>query len=522
VNVSALLAVNGRKYADKPALIMGGRHVTFSQWNDAANLWACRLRERGVSQGDRVVLLMPNCPEFAIMYMAVMRCGGIVVPINARSAQEEVLYILEHSGAKGLVVHDMLLPGVRELPAKHPSLVTVKTGGSEPGWIGIEDWQTGDLPEEMKALSIDPDLPDAHEDSEASMLYTSGTTGRPKGVLFTHRSLLTIANMISIELSITHRSRILQLMPLSHSAPLHLFFIPSIMNGATQVLAPAFSPELLLQLVQEQRITHFFGAPVAYLLTMKHPDFHRYDLSSVRYWMYGGAPLSKDMARQMETYFGREKLACLYGLTEAGPTGTCLMHGEHPDKAGSVGNRAVLFAEVDVVDESGQPVGRGCTGEIRIRGEGAMKGYYNNPEATAEALREGWVYTGDIGRWDEDGFLWIIDRKKDVIISGGVNIYPKELEQELERHPAIQEAAVVGVPHPEWGETIKAYLVLKPGTDPDQDWVQEVRHFLQGRVADFKLPRLAECLDTLPRNASGKILKHILRELRSRKGANQP
>ncbi len=520
MNVSALLAVNGRKYEDKPALIMGGRHVTFAQWNETANHWACQLRELGVKQGDRVVLMMPNSIEFAFMYMAVIRCGGIVVPINARSTQKEVLYILEHSQATVLAVHDTLLQGVRELPSRRDSLVAVKTGGSETGWNGIDDWPPVDVKQKMKALSIDPELPGVVEDSDVSMLYTSGTTGRPKGVLFTHRSLLTIATMISIELSIDHRSRILQLMPLSHSAPLHLFFVPSIMTGATQVLAPTFSPELLLELVQEQQITHFFGAPVAYLLTMKHPDFARYDLTSVRYWMYGGAPLSREMATQMEKFFGREKLACLYGLTEAGPTGTCLMHAEYPDKVGSVGNRAVLFAEVDVVDDTGQSVSRGETGEVRIRGEGSMKGYYNNPDATAETLRDGWVYTGDIGRLDEDGFLWVIDRKKDVIISGGVNIYPKEIELALEHHPAIQEVSVVGVPHPEWGETIKAFLVLKPGAELGQDQVGEVRSFLQGRIADYKLPRLVECIDALPRNTSGKILKHVLRVREKEKGAN--
>jgi acyl-CoA synthetase (AMP-forming)/AMP-acid ligase II len=520
VNISALLAANGRKYADKPALIDGGRHVTFGQWNHLANHWACRLREYGVNQGDRVVLLMPNCVEFAVMYVAVMRCGGIVVPINARSSREEVQYILEHSGAKGIVAHEMLVPGIRDLPDTNSSLIALKTGESESGWIGMHDSQEFDLLTKMKALSIDPELPGVTEDSEVSMLYTSGTTGRPKGVLFTHRSLFTVANMISIELSLDHRSRVLQLMPLSHSAPLHLFFVPSMMTGATQILASTFSPELLLQLTQEQRVTHFFGAPVAYLLTMKHPDFFRYDLSSVRYWMYGGAPLSREMAAQMEKYFGREKLACLYGLTEAGPTGTCLLHAEHPDKVGSVGNRGVLFAEVCVVDEDGKQVPPGATGEVWIRGEGTMKGYYNNPEATAETLRDGWVCTGDIARLDEDGFLWIIDRKKDIIISGGVNVYPKEIELELERHPAVQEVSVVGVPHPEWGETIKAYLVLKPEVDRNGDWLAEIRRFLQGRMADYKLPRLVECIDALPRNLSGKILKHVLRAQESRKGAH--
>jgi acyl-CoA synthetase (AMP-forming)/AMP-acid ligase II len=521
VNISALLAINGVKYPNKTALIAGGETLTYAQWNHTANHWACQLRELGIAQGDRVVLMMPNCVEFAVMYFAAMRCEAVVVPINARSTLEDVLYICEDLDAKAVVVHESLLPVVAELPARRVSMAALKTGRSTQGWTGIDDWERADLQEKMKALSVDPTLSGVDEDSVAGMLYTSGSTGRPKGVLFTHRSLLTIAKMISIELSINHYSRILQLMPLSHSAPLHLFFLPAVMLGATQVLAPAFTPELLLTLTEKHRITHFFGAPVAYLLTMKHPDFASYDLSSVRYWIYGGAPLSREMAQQLEAYFGREKLACVYGLTEAGPTGTCLLHAVHPDKAGSVGNRAVLFAEVEVVDGNGQPVAPGQPGEVRIRGEGSMKGYFKNPQATAETLRDGWVYTGDIGVLDEDGFLWIVDRKKDVIISGGVNVYPKEIELELERHPAIQEVAVVGVPHPEWGETVKAYLVLKPGEQIDRDWLAEIRRFLQGKIADFKLPRLVECLESLPRNASGKILKHTLRRMEHEKGESR-
>lgn len=518
MNVSALLAANGRKYPDKPALVAGDAELTFAEWNDRASRWAYRLREHGVEPGDRVVLMLPNCPEFAVFYIAVIRCQALVVPINARSTQEEVRYICEHAGAKALIVHEALVHAVNEWIEQGTNLLAIKTGGSQGVWLGTAAWETGeDVLGKLDEFAIDPDAPNLTEDSEVSILYTSGTTGRPKGVLYTHRSLLTVATMMAIELSIQHRSRILQLMPLSHSAPLHLFFISGLMVGATQVMALTFSPELLLSLVQKHRITHFFGAPVAYLLTMKHPEFARYDLSSVEFWMYGGAPLSKEMAAQMEQAYGRDKLACVYGLTEAGPTGTRLLHREHPDKVGSVGNRGVLFAEVEVVDEAGRPVPAGTPGEVRVRGAGSMKAYYNNPEATSEALRDGWLYTGDIGKFDEDGFLWIVDRKKDVMITGGVNVYPKELEQLLERHPAIAEVAVVGLPHPEWGETVTAYVVLVAGADPAHDWLTEVRGFLSGHLADYKLPRQVKVLAQLPRNTSGKVLKHALRDSAAQK-----
>ncbi|MBO8164404.1 MAG: AMP-binding protein [Brevibacillus sp.] len=513
MNLSALLAANGRKHGEKEALVAGERRLSYREWNEQANFWAVQLRKLGVGRGDKVVLMMPNCLEFAVMFFAIMRSGAIVIPIHARSTAEDVLYICHRVQARGLVVHDQLFPTVESLPKKTGLAALVKTGGSSGEWLGMDERTPQQCWDEMKALSVDPDLPEVGEDDEVSILFTSGTTGRPKGVQFTHRNLLTVAKMMVIEMQMNHQSRILQLMPLSHSAPLHLFFVSGMMVAATQVLAPSFSPELLLQLTQKERITHFFGAPVAYLLTMKHPDFARSDLTSVRCWIYGGAPLSKAMAELVEQAYGREKLVCVYGLTEAGPTGTCLRHAEHPEKAGSIG-RPVLFTEVEVVDEEGKPVPVGQPGELRIKSEGSMKGYVDDWQATQETLRDGWVLSGDIGFVDEDGFFWVIDRKKNVIISGGVNVYPKEVEMELERHPAVREAAVVGVPHPEWGETVKAYLVLteEARQSGETDWLDEVRRFLSGKVADYKLPRLVECLDALPRNASGKVLKQALRQ----------
>ncbi|MFS0555132.1 class I adenylate-forming enzyme family protein [Brevibacillus sp. 179-C9.3 HS] len=522
MNVSALLAANGRKYPDKPALVAGDIQVSFSQWDTISTQWACQLQDLGIEQGDRVVMLMPNCPEFALFYVAVIRSGALVVPINARSTQEEVRHICEHAGAKAILVHDALVHIVNEWIIDAPQLVAIKTGASQGKWHGTADWDSQEVSsDKMYALSFGAYLTSLNEDSEVSILYTSGTTGRPKGVLYTHRNLLTVAKMMSIELSMSHRSRILHLMPLSHSAPLHLFFIAGLMLGSTQVMALTFSPQLLLDLVQTHRITHFFGAPVAYLLTMKHPEFASYDLSSIEYWMYGGAPLSKEMASIMEGAYGRDKLACVYGLTEAGPTGMCLLHREHPDKIGSIGNRGVLFVEVEVVNEQGECCAIGEVGEIRLRGDGTMKGYYNNPEATAETIRDGWVYTGDIARIDEDGFLWMIDRKKDVMITGGVNVYPKEIEQLIERHPAIAEVAVVGLPHPEWGETVTAYLVLKPEVDANADWLEDIKGFLRGHLAEYKLPRQVNIVPALPRNTSGKVLKHVLRDVSSQKEVEQ-
>src|SRR5690606_29955420 len=274
-------------------------------------------------------------------------------------------------------------------------------------------------------------------------------------------------------------------------------------------LASTFTPELLLQLVDQEKITHFFGAPVAYLMTARHPEIDKYDLTSVRRWMYGASPLSKNEVLLIKERFKTNQLMCLYGLTEAGPNGTFLSPKEHETKAGSVGKRAALNCEVRIVNESGEDVKPNEIGEIIIRGEGNMVGYFKDKEKTEETIKDGWIYSGDLAKVDEDGYIWIVDRKKDVIISGGVNIYPTEIENVLKTHPHIIDVAIVGIPHPEWGETAKAYVVA---TKPIENLAQECKSFLDGKVAKYKIPRLYEQLDELPRNAAGKILKHQLKE----------
>ena len=272
-------------------------------------------------------------------------------------------------------------------------------------------------------------------------------------------------------------------------------------------MTPTFTPELLLETVEQEKTTHFFGAPVAYLLTAKHPKMEQADISSMKWWIYGGAPLSKPEVEFVQEKFKTDNLVCVYGLTEAGPNGTLLTGSEHGTKAGSIGKRAALHAEIMIADEQGNAVETGEVGEILLRGEGNMMGYYKNEEATKEAFIGDWLKTGDLARMDEDGFFWVVDRKKDMIISGGVNIYPKEVEDVLVTYPAIQEVAVIGVPHSEWGETVKVYFAASEALDVDK-----VKEFAKGKLAEYKVPRLYEQVEVLPRNASGKILKQSLRE----------
>ncbi|MGR3764294.1 class I adenylate-forming enzyme family protein [Rossellomorea sp. NS-SX7] len=499
MNLSNLLSRNARKYPLHQAIVSETEKINYHELNELVNRFASSLKERGLTSGDKVVLFMPNTKEFIISYFAVLRLGGIIVPVNAKLTKNEVEYILHHSDAKALLVHEWLFDTVKEINTE--SLITVKTGSDNGEWRSFEYMVNEGSDEEIHCpLS---------EDDDATILYTSGTTGQPKGVLFTYRSILSVAVMMCVEFNMKPESRILHMMPLSHSAPLHLFLAAGTYVGCTHVVTPVFTPESLLKMVDKEKITHFFGAPVAYLFTAKIPNIDSYNLTSMEHWVYGGAPLSSKEITFIKEKLVTDKLSCVYGLTEAGPSGTLLLPKEHDEKSGSIGRRGALGTEIKIVDEKGAEVKAGEVGEILLYGEGNMKEYYKDPEKTQESFIDGWLRTGDMARRDDEGYFWVVDRKKDMIISGGVNIYPKEIEEALLAHPDISEVAVVGVPHQEWGETVKAYVV---SSLDNSSLIDECKSFLEGNLASFKIPKLYEGIDVLPRNATGKILKQVLRE----------
>ncbi|WP_164668129.1 class I adenylate-forming enzyme family protein [Virgibacillus doumboii] len=499
MNISNLLMYQSRKYPDHEAIVTPQERITFNEWDMAVNQLGGNLLKAGVQKGDKFIIHMPNTKEFLYLYLAAIRIGAIAIPINAKLTESEIHYIIDHSDARFFATHELLFDQVKNVSANN-QLACFKTGEEKENWKSLNNLLTGD------GTSIELN---ATEDDEVSILYTSGTTGNPKGVVFTHRSILTVATMICIEMTMKKESRILHMMPLSHSAPLHLFMAAGLYVGATHVLAPTFTPDLLLNMVEKEKVTHFFGAPVAYLMTAKQPAIENTDLSSMKYWVYGGAPLGKQEVEFVKGRFATDNLYCVYGLTEAGPNGTLLTPEEHKTKAGSVGSRAALNCEIRLVDEHGNDVKTGDPGEIILRGEGNMKGYYKDQVKTDETLKDGWLYTGDIAKQDEDGYYWVIDRKKDIIISGGVNIYPNEVEKVLMGHPAVDDVAIVGIPHPDWGETAKAFVVLNKPVD---DMENTFHTFLKEKVASYKIPKLYEKLDALPRNMTGKLLKNKLRE----------
>lgn len=470
--------------------------ITYQELNQSVNQLAHSLLKRGVAKEDKIVIFMPNVLEFIISYFAVQRVGGIVVPINAKFTLPEVEFVMEHSDAKGIIAHELLFATVENLKYGE---IRIKTGNSTVKWESFDQLLMQGSSEEIECILTEDDL--------STILYTSGTTGNPKGVLFAYRNILTVANMIAIEMEMKPESRVLIMMPLSHSAPLHLFFMSAMLVGSTVVITPSFTPDLLLETVSTEKTTHFFGAPVAYLLTASSSKINDYDLSSMEWWVYGGAPLSKSEVLFISQQLNTDRLVSVYGLTEAGPSGSILHAKEHPQKAGSIGKRAAFGTELRIIDEEGKDIPIGEVGEIILFGEGNMKGYYKNEEATKATFINGWLKTGDLAKRDQDGYVWIVDRKKDVIISGGVTIYPKEIEDVVLQYMGVKEVAVYGLPHPEWGETVKLTFAATENIVLD-----ELKGFLEDRLASYKIPRLYEQVEALPRNASGKILKQMLKK----------
>ncbi|HVJ50235.1 class I adenylate-forming enzyme family protein [Desulfitobacterium sp.] len=493
-NLWSILERNTRNFPKSIAVRYPAKKQTLT-WlelrNGALDL-AATLNAKGVGKGDRVAILFHNCPEFIYAFFAIAYMGAVVVPVNIKLTVPEINYILQNSEATALLFTEEKRE-TAEAVIKQTG-VKILLSGSE-----FSSRDTGRISYVESGYADSLDL--------AEILYTSGTTGQPKGVMLSHYAIISTGQMMAYESQIYHQDNVLLLMPLTHSAPLNLFLVGACWAGA-QVTLGEFSPQTLAQMVVEERTTHFFGAPVAYQFLLRIPNIENCDLSSMKYWIYGGAPTGEEPILAWQKVLPGRFMS-VYGLTEAGPNGLALRNDEHADKAGSIGGRGSINAEVKVLRQDGTNADVGEAGEISLKTPSMMLGYYKKPEETKGVLRDGWLLTGDLAIRDEDGYLWILDRKKDMIISGGVNVYPKEVEDLLMTHPRITDAAVIGVPHPDWGESVCAVLTLNEGEDLT---LANIREFCQGRLADYKIPKLMRVLSILPRNSSGKLLKYHLRK----------
>ncbi len=483
-----------------PALRAMGSTMTWAELAAAAEAVAGGLHELGVGQGDRVAMILPNCPQFLITYFAAARLGAIAVPINPLLAPAEVVHIAADSGARVVVVVTQTAPLAQAAAAQCPELQHVIISGEGP----LED-----AVDFASLLACRPkELPEpGAENDVAALMYTSGTTGRPRGAMLSHTNLLSNARSCIEAVAMSADDRFLTVLPLFHSFGATVCMITPLVARATTILVPRFEALPVLQVIASEKPTIFPGVPsmFAWLAGLKSADLP--DTSSLRLCISGGAPLPVQIIEPFEARYG-VTLVEGYGPTEASPV-VSVNRSRETRKIGSVGP-PLPGVEVEIRDDDGTPLPTGEIGEVCVRGPNVMLGYWNAPEQTAETLRDGWLLTGDLGRLDEDGYLYIVDRKKDLIIVGGLNVYPSEVESVIRELPEVRDCAVIGVKSPMLGERVKAFIELHEGQSLDYDRVLAHCH---ERLARYKVPRAIEVVAQLPRSATGKVLK---RELRAR------
>jgi len=503
----SLLTWPVKRWPDKVALICKEERLSFAEVNERINRLADGLRSLGLRKPKRIGVLLPNSPRYVEVRFALQKAGLTLVRLNVRQSAEDHAFILDHSRAHALIYDDEFRPVVRKLKKAVPRIKF---------WIGAPQGQNGDysyekLLQSSSVLELEVEI---KGDDIERINYTSGTTGRPKGVISTFAAgLARLRNdFFNEEILITHQDIYLAVAPLTHAAGVVL--IPYYLKGATTVILPSFDPAQVLESIERERVTVTLLVPTMIIRLIEHPAVRNYDLKSLKRIFYGTSPMPVEKLKKAIEIFGnifRQN----YGLTEATQPILYLSPEDHvlsgPDRVvarlGAAGREA-LGVEVRVVGEIGQPIRPGEIGEIIVRGDSIMQGYLRQPKATAKALRGGWLWTGDMATIDEEGFVFIVDRKSDMIISGGFNIYPKEIEEVIHSYPGVREVAVIGVPDDLWGESVKAVVVPKDGVSLTE---KEIIDFCRQKMASYKKPRSVYFVRDLPKNSQGKIVKRELK-----------
>ena len=487
-NLATILLDTTREHGERTAMKLDDKVMGYELLEQGSARLAALLRDKGVSRGDRVGVMLPNVPHFAVCYYGVLRVGGIVVPMNPLLKDREVAFYLSDSGAKVLLAwHQMSDAAAKGSADTGAECVLVEPGGFEELLAGVDP---------------DREVEDVDGDDTAVLLYTSGTTGKPKGAELRHDNLRTNAITTAETVGqIGADDVLLGALPLFHAFGQTCGLNAAVHAGASVSLLPRFDADKALQILQEDAVTVFEGVPTMFNAMLHATDHEKYDVSSLRLCVSGGAAMPAEVMRGFEETFGCTILEG-YGLSETSPVASF----NHPDaerKPGTIGT-PLRGVEMKVVDDEGGDLPVGQPGEIVIRGENLMRGYWNRPEATQEAIVDGWFHTGDVATVDEDGFFTIVDRKKDLILRGGMNVYPREVEEVRYEHEAVAEAAVVAVPDDNLGEEVGAAVVLKQGASATPE---ELRDWVKERVAAYKYPRRVWLLDELPKGPTGKILK---------------
>ena len=492
-------------YPEKLAVIDGNRRLTFRELDARIDRLANALLSMGISKGDRVGALLKNCAEYFEIIGAGARTGIVVVPINFRLARKELSFLLNDAQCSALILHAEYRELIREL---------ITDGVCVGEYVVIGDLVEGMHSYEylLKGETTQALREPLQEDDLAVILYTSGTTGFPKGAMATQRIMADRCIISAVEMSIRPDDRIINVLPMFHvSVVVGLAFLHM---GATNVILREWDPKAFCETVEREKVTAMSVAPTIVHFVVNYPEVHRYDLSSFRIIQYGGSPMAEATLRAGMALFQCDFLQAL-GSTE-NYTSILLKPEDHvlqgPERAMRrlmAAGREAVMVDARVVNEKTEDISPGEVGEVITRGAANLTGYWNNPEATRKVLRDGWYHTGDLATVDDEGYIFLLERRDDLIISGGENIYPKEVENILYSHPAIAEAAVIGVPDDNWGESVKALVILHKGQRLTED---EVIRYCRDNLASYKKPKSVEFVDDLPRNASGKVLKKKLRE----------
>jgi len=500
-NVVDLLKNTIKTYPDKIGFIGRDRRLTFKEFNRLVDRIASALSKQGVKQGDHVALLLGIQLEFPLSFFALMKLGAIVVPLNTHFKGEELAYEINDSESRVLIVDEAFWPSIESWRGRLEAIEKIFFNG--------ERAPEGTTPFSVLAEGEGHEFPraDTSESDDATIMYTSGTTGKPKGAVLHQRGFVITAMLVSDFIQFEPEDKMICCVPLFHITGLSCVMLAPIFSGVASVYMGQFKTKDFLEVMAEEKVTHYMGVVNVIWLMVNHPDFERYDFTSFRTALFGGSPAAEEMVRGIFAKLPHIEISVGYGLTECFAIVTSTPFEDALRKISAVG-QCLPTVNAKIVDEEEKELPTGATGEILISGPKVFKRYWKRPEASKKTIVQGWVHTGDIGMIDDEGFIYVLDRKKDMINRGGEKIYSLEVENVICDNPKVLEVAVVGAPDPVMGEAVKACITLKSGERATEE---ELRDFCGERLADYKIPKFVEFLDSLPRNSAGKVSKSALR-----------
>jgi len=496
-NVVELLENTVRKYPDKVGFICSDWRLTFKEFDGIVNRIAAGLEKHGVKRGDHVALLLGTQLEFPLSFFALMKLGTIVVPLNTRFKGDELAYEINDSESKVLIVDEEYWPFIDSVRGQLKTIEKIFFNGPHPP-VGTLPFSL--LKENEEDVFTGPKL---SESDDAAIMYTSGTTGKPKGAILHQRGFVLTAMLVSDFIQFEPEDKIICCVPLFHITGLACLILSPIFSGIACVYMKQFKTKDFLEIMAKKKVTQYMGVVNVIWLMVNHPDFDQYDFSSFRTALLGGSPATEEMVRGIFNKLPHIQISVGYGLTESFAMVTTTPFEDALRKIKAVG-QCLPTVEARIVDDEDNELPTGAIGEIVLKGAKSFKGYWKKPEATRQTIVDGWVHTGDIGKIDDEGFIYILDRKKDMINRGGEKIYSLEVENVISEHSKVLEVAVVGVPDKFFGEAVKVAIVLKPGQAADEE---EIKKFCSEHLADYKIPKYIEFLDSLPRNPAGKVIK---------------